>query len=78
MRNGHADGHARKMTRMTKIISNRIVLEHSFSSGKFPVDDFDCCNCPIIRCDECPKVDLPNCTRIECEDIELEVLNYLS
>ena len=42
-------------------------------SGTFPVDDVDCCDCPSIRCDKCPTVPLPDCTRSECERIEYEV-----
>ena len=44
-----------------------------FFLGYFPVDEVDCCDCPVVRCEPCPTIALPACSRTECEAITYEV-----
>ena len=37
------------------------------------MDEVDCCDCPVIRCEACPIKTLTDCKRTECEAVIYEV-----
>jgi len=42
------------------------------AKGTFAINETDCCGCGSFKCEQCAKIPLPKCSRLACEDIQLE------